>query len=122
MKAAFAYIASRPEIEDVVISGGDAYMLAPGRLRMIGEILLEIPHIRRIRFASKGPAVMPMKILSDTAWTEALIEVVDSWKRKREGGSTAHTLQQRQRDHRYTHEKLCCTLFKRVSLFEIKVF
>src|SRR5690554_372568 len=65
---AFAYIASRPEIEDVVISGGDAYMLVPDRIRQIGETLLEIPHIRRIRFATKGPAVMPMKILTETAW------------------------------------------------------
>ncbi len=75
-KKAFVYIASRPEIEDVVISGGDAYMLVPDRLRMIGEILMEIPHVRRMRFASKGPAVMPMKILSDTAWTQALVDVV----------------------------------------------
>lgn len=74
---AFAYIASRPEIEDIVISGGDAYMLAPDRLRQIGEMLLSIPHIRRIRFASKGPAVMPMKILSDHDWTDALVSVVD---------------------------------------------
>lgn len=81
-KKAFAYIASRPEIEDVVISGGDAYMLVPDRLRMIGEILLEIPHVRRMRFASKGPAVMPMKILSDTAWTEALVDVVNLGREK----------------------------------------
>jgi lysine 2,3-aminomutase len=44
---AFAYIASRPEIEDIVISGGDAYMLAPQRLKLIGEILLDIPRVRR---------------------------------------------------------------------------
>ena len=76
-KNAFAYIAARPEIEDIVISGGDAYMLAPQRLRFIGEILLDIPHVRRIRFASKGPAVMPMRITSDKKWTQALIDMVD---------------------------------------------
>ncbi len=81
-KKAFAYIASRPEIEDVVISGGDAYMLVPDRLRLIGEILLEIPHVRRMRFASKGPAVMPMKILTDTAWTEALVDIVNLGRKK----------------------------------------
>ncbi len=81
-KKAFAYIASRPEIEDVVISGGDAYMLAPSRLRMIGEVLLDIPHVRRMRFASKGPAVMPMKILTDNAWTEALIDIVKSGRER----------------------------------------
>lgn len=74
---AFAYIASRPEIEDVVISGGDAYMLIPERLKLIGKVLLEIPHVRRIRFASKGPAVMPMRITSDQKWTQALIDVVN---------------------------------------------
>ena len=75
--AAFAYIASRPEIEDVVVSGGDAYMLPPRRLREILEVLLAIPHIRRIRVATKGPAVMPMKILTDSKWTDALCEMVD---------------------------------------------
>jgi lysine 2,3-aminomutase len=30
-----------------------------------------------MRFATKGPAVMPMKILTDTAWTDALCGVVD---------------------------------------------
>ncbi|HEX3469263.1 MAG TPA: KamA family radical SAM protein [Candidatus Elarobacter sp.] len=76
-KQAFAYIASRPEIEDVVISGGDVYQMAPKNITLIGESLLAIPHIRRMRFATKGPAVMPMKILTDTAWVEALIGVVD---------------------------------------------
>jgi lysine 2,3-aminomutase len=39
--------------------------------------LLAIPHVRRLRFATKGPAVMPMKILSDAAWLDALTAVVD---------------------------------------------
>lgn len=76
-KAAFAYLASRPEIEDVVVSGGDAYMLPPRRLREVLSVLLAIPHIRRVRIATKGPAVMPMKILSDTKWTDTLCELVD---------------------------------------------
>lgn len=74
---AFAYIASRPEIEDVVISGGDAYMLTPERVKQIGELLLAIPHVRRIRFATKGPAVMPMKILADKKWTKSIIDIVN---------------------------------------------
>jgi lysine 2,3-aminomutase len=74
-QAAFDYIASRPEIEDVVISGGDAFQLPAKNLRLIGETLLAIPHIKRMRFATKGPAVMPMKILSDHEWVEALADV-----------------------------------------------
>jgi lysine 2,3-aminomutase len=75
--AVFAYIASRPEIEDVVISGGDTYQLAPKNITLIGESLLAIPHVRRMRFATKGLAVMPMKILTDPAWTDALVGVVE---------------------------------------------
>jgi lysine 2,3-aminomutase len=74
---AFDYIASRPELEDIVISGGDAYQLAPKSVATIGAALLAIPHVRRLRFATKGLAVMPMKILSDPAWVDAVTGVVD---------------------------------------------
>ncbi|MGH7714894.1 MAG: KamA family radical SAM protein, partial [Vulcanimicrobiaceae bacterium] len=72
----FEYIASRPELEDIVISGGDTYQLPPRSITLIGEALLAIPHVRRMRFATKGPAVMPMKLLSDDAWLDALTAIV----------------------------------------------
>ncbi len=74
---AFAYIASRPELEDVVISGGDAYNLRPQQIRDIGETLLRMDNVRRMRYATKGPAVMPQKILTDSAWLDALTHVVE---------------------------------------------
>lgn len=73
----FDYIAAHPEIEDIVISGGDAYQLAPKNVTRIGDALLAIPHVRRMRFATKGLAVMPMKILTDAAWVDALAGVVE---------------------------------------------
>jgi lysine 2,3-aminomutase len=76
-KKAFAYIASRPELEDIVISGGDAYNLRPQQLREIGETLVKMDNVRRMRFATKGPAVMPQKILTDAAWLDALTYVVE---------------------------------------------
>ncbi|MBX3272033.1 MAG: KamA family radical SAM protein [Sandaracinaceae bacterium] len=76
-EAAFAYVASRPELEDVVISGGDSYNLRADQIREIGMRLLDIPNVRRMRFATKGPAVMPQKILTDDAWFGALVEVVE---------------------------------------------
>lgn len=78
---AFAYVAAHPAIEDVVVSGGDAYQLRPAQLEEIGEALLAIPTVRRIRFATKGLAVMPQKVLSDAAWTDALTRVVDKGRR-----------------------------------------
>jgi lysine 2,3-aminomutase len=77
----FDYIASRSELEDIVISGGDAYQLPPKSISLIGEALLAIPHVRRMRFATKGPAVMPMKLLSDEPWLEALSGVVSAGRK-----------------------------------------
>jgi lysine 2,3-aminomutase len=74
---AFAYILSRPELEDIVISGGDTYNLKADHIALIGERLLHMPNIRRIRYATKGLAVMPQKMLSDHAWLDALTRVVE---------------------------------------------
>ena len=74
---AFAYIESTPGLEDIVISGGDSYNLRPDHLEAIGVRLLQIPHVRRIRFATKGLCVMPQKVLSDARWTDALTRVVE---------------------------------------------
>lgn len=72
----FEYIMKNPLIEDVVISGGDSFMLTPKQLKYIGESLLSIPHIRRIRYATKGIAIFPQKITSDDEWFKALVDVV----------------------------------------------
>ncbi len=82
-EAAFQYIKAHPAIEDVVISGGDTYQLKPEQIRTIGQRLLDIPHVRRMRFATKGLAVMPMKILSDEDWFRALAEVHANGRRRR---------------------------------------
>src|SRR4029077_5591314 len=73
----FAYIRSRPELEDIVISGGDVYQLRAEQITQIGEALLSIDHVRRMRYATKGPAVMPQKILTDDAWLDALTRIVE---------------------------------------------
>jgi lysine 2,3-aminomutase len=73
----FQYVASRPELEDIVVSGGDSYQLKARQITQIGETLLRMDNIRRIRFATKGPAVMPQKILTDDEWVDALTGVVE---------------------------------------------
>ncbi len=74
---AFRYISERPELEDIVVSGGDSYQLKARQITLIGNKLLELPNIRRIRFATKGPAVMPMKLITDHEWLDALTGVVE---------------------------------------------
>jgi lysine 2,3-aminomutase len=81
-RQAFAYLASRPEVEDVVVSGGDSYNLRPEQLEAIGRTLLDIPNIRRIRFATKGLAIMPQKAITHTEWLDAVTRVVEHGRAK----------------------------------------
>ncbi|MGB0590501.1 MAG: KamA family radical SAM protein [Myxococcota bacterium] len=74
---AFQYMSERPELEDIVISGGDAYRLKANQIREIGHRLLDMPNIRRFRFATKGPAILPMKILTDHDWVDAISEIAE---------------------------------------------
>jgi lysine 2,3-aminomutase len=72
---AFQYIEQNDEIEDVVISGGDAFNLKSEHIALIGQRLLNIPHIRRLRYATKGIAILPMKILTDYEWIDAFLRI-----------------------------------------------
>lgn len=74
---AFQYLRDNPQIEDVVISGGDAYMLRPNQIYDIGKALLDIPNIRRIRYATKGIAIFPQKIITDKNWVQAIQKVYE---------------------------------------------
>ncbi|MFT5089938.1 MAG: lysine 2,3-aminomutase [Candidatus Latescibacterota bacterium] len=78
----FAYVESRPELEDIVISGGDVANLRAEHIEHIGMRLLDIDHIQRMRYATKAPAIMPQKMLSDTAWTDAIIRVAEEGRRR----------------------------------------
>lgn len=72
----FQYIEATPQLQDIVISGGDSYYLDPEQLQYIGKRLIAIPHIRRFRFASKGLAVAPSRILDPSdGWAAALAGV-----------------------------------------------
>ncbi|KAL2159225.1 hypothetical protein VTH06DRAFT_2657 [Thermothelomyces fergusii] len=79
---ALAYIAGQPGLADVVVSGGDAYYLTAEQLAYIGERLVGLPNVRRFRFASKGLAVAPGRVLDPAdAWADALVRVSDLARR-----------------------------------------
>ncbi|GAB1311310.1 L-lysine 2,3-aminomutase [Madurella fahalii] len=79
---AFAYIESQPGLQDIVVSGGDSYYLQPEQLRLIGERLIGMPNIKRFRFASKGLAVAPTRVLDESdGWVNALIDISNQAKR-----------------------------------------
>ena len=56
------YIASNPEIHDVLISGGDPLILSDERLEWLISQLHEIPHLDFIRLGTKVPVVLPQRI------------------------------------------------------------
>lgn len=87
----FNYIESQPDLQDIVVSGGDSYYLTATQISMIGERLINMPNIRRFRYASKGLAVAPMRVLDGSdGWIDALIDV--SNKAKKAGKAVAlHT-------------------------------
>jgi lysine 2,3-aminomutase len=83
---AFEYLRSQEQIEDVVVSGGDVHNLRADQIADIGDTLLEIPHIRRLRFATKAVGVQPTKFLTDDPWVDALVNVA---RRARQLGKEA---------------------------------
>ncbi|GGF95822.1 KamA family radical SAM protein [Paenibacillus abyssi] len=60
-----AYIAEHPEINNVLLTGGDSLILATSKLRSIIERLREIEHVKIIRLGSKIPVFNPMRIYED---------------------------------------------------------
>lgn len=72
----FEYIEKTPLLKDIVVSGGDTYLLEPSQLQYVGDRLLNIPHIRRFRFASKGLGVSPSRLIDpNDDWTNTVIEL-----------------------------------------------
>jgi lysine 2,3-aminomutase len=65
LEAAFAYIATHPEIWEVILTGGDPLMLAPRRLRQIMAGLDAIPHVKVIRVHTRVPVADPGLIDED---------------------------------------------------------
>ena len=56
------YIASRPEVRDVILSGGDPLMLTDQNLEKVISGLRAIPHVEIIRLGTKMPCVLPQRI------------------------------------------------------------
>lgn len=63
-KALF-YIEDNKNVNEVLVTGGDALMISKKRLRFVLESLSAMPHIRSIRIASRVPVVMPMGITDE---------------------------------------------------------
>ncbi len=61
------YIRQSPHLNEVILSGGDPFMLPDGQLLDILQTLHFMPHIRILRIHTRIPNVWPERITRDTA-------------------------------------------------------
>lgn len=62
LDAAIQWIAAQPEINEVLITGGDPLLLADSRLEAILSKVSAIPHVIRIRIGTRTPVTLPQRI------------------------------------------------------------
>jgi lysine 2,3-aminomutase len=65
LDTALAYIRARPEIWEVILTGGDPLLLSPRRLGKIVAALDAIPHLGVIRIHTRVPVVSPARVTTD---------------------------------------------------------
>jgi lysine 2,3-aminomutase len=65
LDAAMAYIAERPQIWEVIVTGGDPFILSPRRLRDLMRRLGAIAHVKVVRFHTRVPAVEPQMVTAE---------------------------------------------------------
>jgi lysine 2,3-aminomutase len=59
---ALDYIRSRPDIWEVVLTGGDPLILSPRRIRGVVEALSGIDHVKILRWHTRVPVVTPERV------------------------------------------------------------
>ncbi|MSP89490.1 MAG: lysine-2,3-aminomutase-like protein [Alphaproteobacteria bacterium] len=65
LNAALDYIGTHKEIWEVIVTGGDPFMLSTRRLSTIMAALGRIPHVAVIRFHTRVPVAEPARVTPD---------------------------------------------------------
>jgi len=73
------YIGRHPEMNNVLMSGGDPFVLSTQKLHKILDHLLPIPHLHSLRFGTKTVAFAP-KRFDDTALPGLFQRILDAGK------------------------------------------
>lgn len=69
------WIAAHPEVRDVLITGGDPFLLADEQIDYLIRKLRELPHVEMIRFGTRTPIVLPQRM------TPALLKILGGYHR-----------------------------------------
>jgi len=89
---AAVYIENHPEINNVLVSGGDPLTLCNGLIRRLLEVLTRIPSLNFIRFGSRVPVTFPgrlkdkelLRIFREHSKSDRRIYVVTQFNHSRE--------------------------------------
>lgn len=74
------YVQEHTEISNVLISGGDAFLNSNQVLEKYLELFTAIPHLDLIRFGTRTPVVLPMRIYDDPK----LLELLERYNKKKQ--------------------------------------
>ena len=77
LENAVRYIKNHPEIRNVLLTGGDSFMLSNKEIEKILEKLFSIPHIKIVRFGSKMPVYLPSRFFDPE-----LIKILKKFNKK----------------------------------------
>ena len=75
---ALDYLLAHPEVNEVILSGGDPLMADDDFLADLVQALAEIPHLRRVRVHSRLPVVIPDRLTPEllTALTQTRLRPI----------------------------------------------
>ncbi len=65
LDAALAYVAATPAIWELIVTGGDPFVLSPRRIADLMARLAKIDHVKVVRFHTRVPAVDPAAITDE---------------------------------------------------------
>ena len=65
LSSALDYIRATPSIWEVILTGGDPFVLSPRRIRDATAALGEIPHVKILRWHTRVPVVDPARVTDE---------------------------------------------------------
>jgi lysine 2,3-aminomutase len=74
LSAGIEYIRNTPQVRDVLLSGGDPFMLPDDKIDWLLSEISQIPHVEIIRIGTRVPVVLPYRI------TDNLVSILKKYQ------------------------------------------
>jgi lysine 2,3-aminomutase len=74
LSAGIEYIKNTPQVRDVLLSGGDPFMLPDDKIDWLLSEISQIPHVEIIRIGTRVPVVLPYRI------TDNLVSILKKYQ------------------------------------------